>query len=337
MSRPTPIIGLALDAAGAQASAGALVALALAAERGNVDFVALGDTLDPHTTGEVCVHLDAHLALAHVAAATTTIGLLPTVTVTHTEPFHVSKNIATLDLVSGGRGGWEVAVSTTPEAATRFGRREADTADVLFAEADDVVEVVRRLWDSWEDDAVIRDQPTGRYIDRSKVHYVDFEGPFFDVRGPSITPRPPQGQPIVAVRATDDPSTAFAARRADVVIVDGDIDSVRSHRSTIRTLASTHGREADEVTILATVTIDDETDGDALATWLAEWFATGSADGFLLQPDPLPACLDWIVAELLPRLAARGLLADDLAGTTFRERLGLSRPTNRFAAIGGIS
>jgi alkanesulfonate monooxygenase SsuD/methylene tetrahydromethanopterin reductase-like flavin-dependent oxidoreductase (luciferase family) len=336
VSRPTPIIGLALDAAGRQATAGALVALALAAERGNVDFVSLDDTLDPDTPSER-VHLDAHLALSHVAAATTTIGLLPTVTVTHTEPFHVSKNIATLDLVSGGRAGWQAAVSTTSDAAARFGRREADTADVLFAEADDVVEVVRRLWDSWEDDAVIRDQPTGRYIDRSKVHYVDFEGPFFDVRGPSITPRPPQGQPIVAVRATDDVSATFAARRADLVIVEGDIDTVRSLRSTIRTLAAAHGREADELTILATVTIDDETDAEGLVTELADWFANGSADGFLLQPDQLPARLDWIVAQALPRLAARGLLVGDLAGTTFRQRLGLSRPANRFAAIGGTA
>ena len=73
--------------------------------------------------------------------------------------------------------------------------------DELFDEAADAVEVVRRLWDSWEDDAIIRDAATGRYIDRNKLHYIDFRGKYFSVKGPSITPRPPQGQPVVAALA----------------------------------------------------------------------------------------------------------------------------------------
>ena len=134
-----------------------------------------------------------------VAPLTRSIGLVPTVTTTHTEPFHVSKNVATLDYVSLGRAGWKVAVSTTEAEAAHFGRKDAAPPAELYAEAEEAVDVVVRLWDSWEDDAVIRDQPTGRYVDRDKLHYVDFEGRFFGVRGPSITPRPPQGHPIVAV------------------------------------------------------------------------------------------------------------------------------------------
>ena len=86
-------------------------------------------------------------------------------------------------------------------------------------EAADFVEVVRRLWDSWEDDAEIRDAATGRFIDRDKLHYIDFEGRWFSVRGPSITPRPPQGQPIVCVLAHVDAAFRLAARSADVVFV----------------------------------------------------------------------------------------------------------------------
>ena len=158
---------------------------------------------------------DALLALARIAPATASIGLVATITTTHTEPFHVSKNVATLDFVSLGRAGWRVAVSTSDEAAKRFGRKEPAPLDELYAEAADAIEVVQRLWDSWEDEAVIRDKPTGRYIDREKVHYIDFEGPFFNVRGPSITPRSPQGQPLlfIDVRAT----TPSSRPRGDVV------------------------------------------------------------------------------------------------------------------------
>ena len=128
------------------------------------------------------------------------IGLIPVATVTHTEPFHVSKAIATLDFISHGRAGWQVRVSGTQHEAELFGRRDVSGAD-LFDEASDAVEVVRRLWDSWEDDAVIRDVATGRFVDRDKLHYIDFAGKYFSVKGPSITPRPPQGQPVVAALA----------------------------------------------------------------------------------------------------------------------------------------
>ena len=116
---------------------------------------------------------------------------MPTAIVTHTEPFHLSKAIATLDYVSTGRAGVRVQVVGPRREAAHFGRRQipplsagptCDDPDVqrliaeLFDEAADYVEVVRRLWDSWEDDAEIRDAATGRFIDRDKLHYIDFEG-----------------------------------------------------------------------------------------------------------------------------------------------------------------
>ena len=200
-------LGIALDCAGdALFSADRAVELAQIAERAGIDFVSLDDGFDPAPDRP-----DALLVMARLAPATTSIGLVATVTTTHTEPFHVSKNVASLDLVSGGRAGWRVAVSTTEEATRRFGRKGVQSLDELYAEAGDAIEVVSRLWDSWEDDAVIRDRPTGRYLDRAKVHYIDFEGPFFSVRGPSITPRSPQGQPLVFIDARDEPSRALAS------------------------------------------------------------------------------------------------------------------------------
>jgi alkanesulfonate monooxygenase SsuD/methylene tetrahydromethanopterin reductase-like flavin-dependent oxidoreductase (luciferase family) len=197
------------------------VELAQEAERGLLDFVTIEDGLGLQSsdhweqdwrTDQVRGRLDAVLIAARVAPLTSHIGLVPTAVVTHTEPFHISKAIATLDYVSTGRAGLRVQVTARQHEAAHFGRRSfprlelRDRSDPrvgqlvaeLFDEAADYVEVVRRLWDSWEDDAEIRDVATGRFVDRGKLHYIDFAGSQFSVKGPSITPRPPQGQPVVS-------------------------------------------------------------------------------------------------------------------------------------------
>ena len=172
------------------------------AEAAHLDFVTIEDGFPLQSGGQVRGRLDAALIAARIAPLTRRIGLVPTITTTHTEPFHVSKVLASLDYASTGRAGWRARIGGPAEEAALFGRRgpEANVAE-LFAEAADHVEVVRRLWDSWEDDAEIRDAATGRFIDREKLHYIDFEGARFHVRGPSITPRPPQGQPPVVALA----------------------------------------------------------------------------------------------------------------------------------------
>src|SRR5580692_7847430 len=223
-------------------TAGYWTGLAQQAERGLLDFLTVEDGLDLQSddrlaadsrTDRVRGRLDAVLIAARVAPATRHIGFVPTAITTHTEPFHLSKAIATLDYVSGGRAGIRVQVAARPGPAAHFGRREIPPlrADRLadpearrliadhFDEAADYVEVLRRLWDSWEDDAEIRDAATGRFIDRDKLHYIDFEGRWFSVRGPSITPRPPQGQPVVAALAHETGPYRLAARAADVVFV----------------------------------------------------------------------------------------------------------------------
>ncbi|MFE8030537.1 LLM class flavin-dependent oxidoreductase, partial [Streptomyces sp. NPDC057409] len=224
-------------------SAGYWVDLVTEAERGLLDFVTLEDALGQQSaafhrpderTDQVRGGLDAVLVAARVAPLTRHIGLVPTTNVTHTEPFHVAIGIATLDHAARGRAGWRPQIASRAADARHFGRRttpqltDEDVRDPesiaarlrpLFAEAVDVVEVARRLWDSWEDDAEIRDTATGRFVDRAKLHAVDFEGPHFSVRGPSITPRPPQGQPLVASLAHASTPYEFAAHASDLVFV----------------------------------------------------------------------------------------------------------------------
>src|SRR4051794_29649496 len=204
------------------------VDMARMAEAAGLDFLTLEDSLALQSTRAashdtrtdlVRGRLDAVMVAARVAPLTTRIGLIPSVTVTHTEPFHISKAAATLDYVSGGRAGLRVQVSGRPHEAAHFGRRPSLDTDDLFAEAADYVEVVRRLWDSWEDGAEIRDVRTGRFIDRDRLHYIDFEGNWFSVKGPSITPRPPQGQPVVAALGHASIPYALIAGSADVGFV----------------------------------------------------------------------------------------------------------------------
>ncbi|WP_435807609.1 LLM class flavin-dependent oxidoreductase [Streptomyces canus] len=182
------------------------------AERGGLDFVTLEDSFARPGP-------DALAVLARLAPATSRIGLVPTVTTTHTEPFHVQAAVATLDWVSRGRAGWRIDVSSTEGEARLFGRRQAAPPDALWQEAGEVADVAAMLWDSWEDDAEIRDVPTGRFVDRDKLHHVDFRGTSFSVKGPSIVPRPPQGHPVRVVDATDGAARGTAARYADVALV----------------------------------------------------------------------------------------------------------------------
>ncbi|MEV6562650.1 LLM class flavin-dependent oxidoreductase [Nocardia sp. NPDC051756] len=322
-----------------------------AAETAGVDAVFLPDSfgLQPGGPGVARGRLDAVAIAARVAAATRHIGLLPQGAVTHTEPFHLAKAIQSLDFASFGRAGWEATVSEGVEQARAFGRKGEQDAASLWHEADEAIEVVTRLWDSWEDDAEIRDVPTGRFIDRDRLHYIDFAGDNFSVKGPSITPRSPQGQSIVAVRAHDDESTGVAVRRADLIrVAASDLDSARVLRTALRTAVRAADRDPDVVRVLLDVEVhlaDSAADADSAVAQLDQWTAgspaglrhigtpatlrellgsidaSGAADGVVLRPLAVPATVRHLAA----------LERKPLSASTLRDRLGLPRPVSRYA------
>jgi alkanesulfonate monooxygenase SsuD/methylene tetrahydromethanopterin reductase-like flavin-dependent oxidoreductase (luciferase family) len=347
------------------------------AERGQLDFVTIEDGLalqsdhpwrSDERTDRVRGRLDAVLIASRVAPTTSHIGLIPTAIATHTEPFHLSKAIATLDYVSSGRAGVRVQISASREAAGHFGRREIPErspalTDDLVGEAADYIEVLRRLWDSWEDDAEIRDVATGRFIDRNKLHYIDFEGAHFSVKGPSITPRPPQGQPIVAALGHVDPVYQLIAGGADVGFVTP--HSAEETGALVETIAAQRPAGLAPVRVFAdlVVFLADTAEGararkerlderlgaeyrsDAevfvgtvseLADLLQQWHAAGAA-GFRLRPATLPHDLTQITDALVPELRRRAAFRDHYQGATLRDLLGLSRPVNRYAGVSGAS
>jgi alkanesulfonate monooxygenase SsuD/methylene tetrahydromethanopterin reductase-like flavin-dependent oxidoreductase (luciferase family) len=353
-------------------TAGYWVDLVRSAEAGRLDFVTIEDSLGlqssrvNHLDGrsdQVRGRLDAVLIAARVAPLSTGIGLLPTVVATHTEPFHASKAIATLDYVSQGRAGVRIQVTGRPHEAQHFGRRTfppRPSIDELFGEAADYIEVIRRLWDSWEDDAEIRDVATGRFVDRHKLHYIDFTGDHFAVRGPSITPRPPQGQPIVSALAHQIDGYRLIAASTDIgFVTPSDGDDARAIVTEIRRSQETAGRGDERVHVFGELVVflgDDESaarrrkaeldalsgeefrsdarifvgSASQLADLMVDWQAAGLT-GFRLRPGAIPHDLDAISHQLVPELQRRNVFRTTYGTGSLRERLGLSRPASRYA------
>ncbi|MEU0673587.1 LLM class flavin-dependent oxidoreductase [Streptomyces sp. NPDC006172] len=363
-------------------TAGYWADLVAEAERGLLDFVTIEDGLGPQSshllhpddrTDQVRGRLDAVLIASRVAPLTRHIGLVPTVVATHTEPFHISKAIATLDYVSTGRAGLRVQITARPNEAAHFGRRTLphltshdapatrQAVTDLFDEAADHVEAVRRLWDSWEDDAEIRDVATGRFVDRDKLHYIDFEGRHFSVKGPSITPRPPQGQPPVTALAHDTVPYRLLARSADVgYVTPQDTGEARAILAEIRAEQEAAGRAGEPLHVFADLVVfldDDPAEAaarrarlDALAgeehlsdarvftgtasqlADLLQEFQSAGLTGFRLRPAVADHDLPAITRGLVPELQRRGAFRTAYEADTLRGLLGLPRPANRYAA-----
>ncbi|MCZ0912209.1 LLM class flavin-dependent oxidoreductase [Gordonia amicalis] len=339
------------------------------AEAGLLDLVTFADAFELHSgrprTDRAVGRLDSLLLASRLAPGTRHIGLLPTATATHTEPFHVSKAIATLDYISGGRAGVVLRTTPDPDEAALFGQRRFPDDPAVLAEladeATDFVTVLRLLWDSWEDDAEIRDVATGRFVDRDKLHYIDFRGAQFSVRGPSITPRPPQGQPIVATTAAHAADLQVIGRVADLgFIAPRDVDDAGRAVTAITKAHSAAGRSPDDpVLVLVDLFVVlgetrraaaerlaqlDQWAGTSftpdivpvvgtatdLADEIEHWLSVDGVRGVRLHPAVLPDDLHSITRELVPELQRRNLFRSSYDDRNLRDRFGLARPRNRF-------
>ncbi len=303
---------------------------------------------------DFAARLNALQRAAFAGPVTRSLALIPEVDTVYTEPFHISTQLASLDCVSGGRAGWLVAASTSAADAAAVGRDIARGAR-LSQEAADSIEVGRRLWDSWEDDAVIRDVPTGRYLDVDKLHYIDVDTENYSVKGPSIIPRPLQGQlPVLAPAGLLTPE-AVAAGAADALLVSAPTPELLAAE-----LAETRNGLADGGSgpaLIAELDVVLDSRGQAAAARLAglnghtpwrspraRFVGTAAeltelltevlawADGVRLHPAVLDADLEELTRLVLPELRRRGLLAPNTPDTTFREQLGLARPASRYVA-----
>jgi FMN-dependent oxidoreductase (nitrilotriacetate monooxygenase family) len=193
--------------------------LARTAERGKLDSIFFADS--PVLFGEVgrrpAGKLEPTVLLTAIAGATERIGLIATASTTYNEPFNLARRFASVDWVSGGRAGWNVVTTAGPDAARNFGIDDQPAHAARYERAAEFIEVAQKLWDSWEDDAVLADKVEGVWGDSTRIRTIDHEGKHFKVRGPLNVPRSPQGHPLIVQAGSSEDGKNLAARYAEAV------------------------------------------------------------------------------------------------------------------------
>ncbi|MDM0066456.1 LLM class flavin-dependent oxidoreductase [Variovorax sp. J31P207] len=245
--------------------------------------------------------------LSALSQATERIGLVATASTTFDEPFHVARRFASLDHLSNGRAGWNIVTTSNPDAALNFGREDHMAHDERYARAREFHDVVTGLWDSWADDAFVRDAASGRYFDPARLHTLAHKGKYLSVRGPLHIARPVQGWPVIVQAGASEPGRQLAAETAEVIFAaHGTLDEGRSFYADVKGRLAALGRERDHLKILpaAFVVVGDTLEEarairarlDSLVHWesaIASLSIALGVDASKFDPDrPLPAVPD---------------------------------------------
>ncbi|MET0241045.1 MAG: LLM class flavin-dependent oxidoreductase [Sphingobium sp.] len=237
------------------------------AEKGKFDFLFVADSLSitekssPHYLNR----FEPITILSALAAATSHIGLVGTLTVSYSEPFNVARQFASLDHISGGRAGWNVVTSWLGDTAANFSKSEHPAHNVRYQIAAEYLDVVQGLWDSWEDDAHVADKESGVFVNAEKLHRLDHKGEHFHVRGPLNIKRGPQGQPVIFQAGASDDGRNFASKRADAIFAAAaTYEDGQSYYADVKGRAKGFGRNPDELLVLPGISpIIGETDAEA--------------------------------------------------------------------------
>jgi FMN-dependent oxidoreductase (nitrilotriacetate monooxygenase family) len=237
------------------------------AERGRFDFLFVADSLSitekssPHYLNR----FEPLTILSALAATTSRIGLVGTLTVSYSEPFNVARQFSSLDHLSGGRAGWNVVTSWLGDTAANFSKTEHPAHAVRYRIAAEYLDVVQGLWDSWEDDAHVADKASGQFVDPDKLHRLDHHGEFFQVRGPLNIKRSRQGQPVIFQAGASEDGRAFAAKRAEVIFTHAEtLEDGQAYYADVKARARGFGRDPDQLFILPGIApIVGDTDQEA--------------------------------------------------------------------------
>ncbi|MBS7703780.1 LLM class flavin-dependent oxidoreductase [Chelatococcus asaccharovorans] len=212
-------------------------------------FVADGLYINEKTIPHFLNRFEPLTILAALATQTSHIGLAGTASTSYSDPFTVARQFASLDLISGGRAGWNVVTTPLEGSAANFGRPHPEHA-LRYEIADEYLEVAQGLWDSWDDDAILRDRETGQFFDRDKLHTLNHRGRFFQVAGPLNIGRSPQGQPVIFQAGSSDAGIKLAGKYADAVFTHSpSLEETRTFLRQVKTSAIAHSRTADDVKI----------------------------------------------------------------------------------------
>jgi len=235
------------------------VQLAQTAERAKFDFIFLADAAavrhgNPKALRrwpQYMAYFEPITLLSSLAAVTERIGLISTATTSYNEPYNIARKFASLDHISSGRAGWNVVTSGNLSEAWNFGRAEHYEHGDRYERAREFLEVVQGLWDSWDDDAFVRDRESAVYFDPAKLHVLGHKGKCFSVRGPLNVARPPQGYPVIVQAGSSEVGREFAAEYAEVIFTTAEtIEKARSFSADIRNRMAKFGRAPEHIKIM---------------------------------------------------------------------------------------
>ena len=401
------------------------IRMAQTAERGGFDMIFLPDNLSVRESNrEALRHVSDYIVqfeplslLCALAAVTKHIGLVATASTSYNEPYHLARRLASLDILSNGRAGWNLVTSTTDAEARNFGRDTHLLHEERYERANEFAEVIMGLWDSTEDDAFPRNTATGEYCDPDKLHVLNHHGKHFQVQGPLNMERSPQGYPVIAQAGSSGPGMDLAARYADLVYtMQSDVKSGQALYAGMKERARAMGRRDEDLVVLpGVVPVVGRTDAEAherfqelqdlvdpvvglsqlsamfpgfdfsgcdidgplpeippgngiqsrqnllvdmarrenltirqlylriaggrshwvlvgtpehIVDQLAERFHAYAADGYNIMPFTQPGGLEDFVDLVVPELRRRGLVPQNYAEGTLRDKLGLPRPVH---------
>ncbi|MCE0497403.1 MAG: LLM class flavin-dependent oxidoreductase [Methylacidiphilales bacterium] len=221
------------------------IAEAKKAEKALLDALFVAEFYSSRTSA-----LDTFSQLSAIAAETTHIGLINTIPTVYNEPYHIARLIASLDHLSRGRAGWNF-VTGADSAAHNFNRGRHPSHSERYEEGDEAVEIIKRLWDSWEDGAILPDKKTGRYVDESRIHEINFVGKHYSVKGPLNLARPPQGHPVVLQSGSSDTGKEMAAKHGEAVYTaHQSLESAQKFYADLKSRLAKYGRTPDQLLIL---------------------------------------------------------------------------------------
>lgn len=244
----------------AERSVAHYVRVAQTAERGKFDMIFLADALGVRKSGNDFEQLSLSgtpfrfepvTILSALAMVTQRIGLIATASTSYHEPYHVARLFGSLDLISGGRAGWNVVTSIAAAEAQNFSRDAHFGLDDRYARAREFVEVVFGLWNGWDADPFTNDRTAPRFFDPDKLHRLDHKGPYYSVRGPLNLPPLPQRRPVISQAGASDAGQDLAAATADIVFcAQQTVDGARAFYQSVKGRTAGHGRSPDAVKIM---------------------------------------------------------------------------------------
>lgn len=226
---------------------------ALTAEAGKFDLVFIADGLyiNEKSIPHFLNRFEPITILSAIAAVTSKIGLVGTVSSTYSEPFTIARQFGSIDHISGGRAGWNVVTSPLEGSAKNYSKSEHPAHDERYKIAEESLEVVRGLWDSWEDDAFVRNKETGVFFERDKLHRLNHKGKYFSVEGPLNIARSKQGHPVIFQAGSSENGKNLAAKGADAVFAgEHHIEEAKQFYKDVKDRAVAAGRSRNDIVIL---------------------------------------------------------------------------------------